>query len=115
MAFYYKLAKKIDTTVGPELNDALVKFMDNLKDDFFGGKEPSYADFMVWPWFERLEFLNTYCGFVMDDRLKNLSEYVERMKKIPVCQELMIDTASHIRFFETYLNNEEAEYDHGNK
>lgn len=70
---------------------------------------------MLWPWLERLEFLQTYYGLVLDDRLKNLVEYVERMKKIPVCKELMIDAASHNRFFETYLNNEEAEYDHGNK
>lgn len=37
MGLYYKLAKKTEDNVGPQLNDALVKFMTKLKDDFFGG------------------------------------------------------------------------------
>ena len=57
-----------------------------------------------------------YCGFDLDvSRLAPLVEYIKRMKEIPACKNLMLSSADHYRFFDTYLNNEEADYDHGNK
>ncbi len=48
MGLFYKLAKKIDTSAGPQLNDELAKFISHLKGKlFFGGNSPLYADFMV--------------------------------------------------------------------
>lgn len=70
----------------------------------------------VWPWLERLEFLQVYCGFEIDaSRLAPLVDYIQRMKEIPACKDLMLSPADHYRFYDSYLNNEEADYDHGNK
>ena len=78
------------------------------------GKTPLYADFMIWPWLERFEYIQTHCGFEMDTKnLQSLCSYIERMKQVPACRDLSLSVADHKRFYETYLNNEEADYDHG--
>ena len=65
---------------------------------------------------ERIEYLQTYCGFELGHAsLEPLVAYIERMKEIPACKETLISAADHFRFYETYLNEDEAEYDHGNK
>ena len=49
MRLFYKLAKRLDTGVGPAINEELVSFTrENLRgQEFLGGDRPLYADFMV--------------------------------------------------------------------
>lgn len=65
---------------------------------------------------ERLEFLINHAGFEADSvLLKPLFDYIERMKEVPACKKLLLESADHFKFYEQYLNNEEPDYDLGNK
>jgi hypothetical protein len=74
-----------------------------------------YADFMIWPWLERFDFLSKYRNFTLDEsRLAKFGEYINRMRNVPACNKLAINAEHHEKFYESMLNsNEQAEYDHG--
>ena len=115
MSLFYKVAKKTDQNAPAELNNALERFMLNLKDDdFFGGEKPGYADLMIWPWLERFDYIQTYSGFVLASQLSNLTDYIERMRLVPACQELLIETEVHKCFYDSYINGQNPDYDSGN-
>ena len=61
-------------------------------------------------------FLYQFRNFTLDEkRSANLAAYIERMKNIPACKELINTPENHQRFYETTLNNDQADYDHGLK
>lgn len=69
---------------------------------------------MIWPWIERFEFLEKYRGVTFDkSRLSNFISYIERMKKVPACQKLAIPAEKHEAFYDSMLNQDQANYDIG--
>lgn len=76
------------------------------------------ADFMIWPWLERFDFLYQYRNFVLDkSKLDKLDSYIERMKNVPACNRLMNSAENHQKFYDGMLNESSTlgEYDHGLK
>lgn len=113
--YFYKLAKGIDKTVGLALNEELVKFQANFDGrDFIGGNKPMYADFMIWPFIERLEYLHAHTEYKIDsERLEPLLKYIDQMKKVPAVRELLISVSDYEKFFKSYNDPElKVEYDH---
>lgn len=57
---FFKLVKAPETITEDNINaykKALIFIQDQLKSRstaYFGGDEPGYADYMIWPWLERL-------------------------------------------------------------
>jgi glutathione S-transferase len=63
---FYKLmmtTKEIEKKNFDELVDSLIPIENELaerRSKFFGGKNPGMVDYMIWPWFERLDAINPY-------------------------------------------------------
>ena len=73
-----------------------------------------YADFMIWPWIERLEFLEKYRGYNFDtSRLANFASYMDRMRNVPACRQLAISAEKFEKFFQAIINKEQPDYDIG--
>jgi hypothetical protein len=67
-----------------------------------------YADFMIWPWLERLKFIEIYRGFIFDkNRLANFISYIERMNNVSACQKLLTAAEKYEKFFEAKINKEQ--------
>lgn len=109
---YYKLIQN-DPTATETFNTALGEFVKYLKEDYLGGKNPSLADYMVWPWFERLEVLKKIRNFQLPADLDSkLTPYIQRMLTQPGVQKCLISTDKHVKFFESYSTNpSEVNYD----
>jgi hypothetical protein len=76
----------------------------------FIGSSPLYADFMIWPWLERIKYVKLYHGFVLAETLENVAGYLERMEQIPAMAECLIEASDHHRFYESMISGE-PEYD----
>ncbi|XP_007057926.1 glutathione S-transferase omega-1 isoform X2 [Chelonia mydas] len=77
---------------------------------FYGGDSVSMIDYMIWPWFERLEFLQ------LSDCLQHtpkLRQWVEAMKKDPAVKATMTDAQTLNGFFELYVKNSPEACDYG--
>ncbi|XP_077679343.1 glutathione S-transferase omega-1 isoform X1 [Eretmochelys imbricata] len=77
---------------------------------FYGGDSVSMIDYMIWPWFERLEFLQ------LPDCLQHtpkLRQWVEAMKKDPAVKATMTDAQTLKGFFELYVKNSPEACDYG--
>ena len=73
-----------------------------------------YADFMIWPWLERFEFLEKHRGVTFDKaRLSNFLAYIERMKHVSACEKLSLSAEKHDQFYDSMLNKDQADYDIG--
>ncbi|XP_074855316.1 glutathione S-transferase omega-1 [Carettochelys insculpta] len=77
---------------------------------FFGGDSVSMSDYMIWPWFERLEF------FQLSDCLQHLPKlrhWVEAMRNDPAVQATMTDSQTLSGFYELYAKNSPEACDYG--
>ncbi|XP_030425789.1 glutathione S-transferase omega-1-like isoform X2 [Gopherus evgoodei] len=86
------------------------KILAGCKTVFYGGDSVSMIDYMIWPWFERLEF------FQLPDCLQHtpkLRQWVEAMKKDPAVKATMTDTQMLKGFFELYAKNSPEACDYG--
>jgi glutathione S-transferase len=72
-----------------KFNDELTKFFKNLNGDYFGGSNVSFVDYMVWPWLERLEHLQSAKSVEIadSDTSEKLKGYVGRMKQVSAVRE----------------------------
>ncbi|CAM4584310.1 unnamed protein product [Lepidochelys olivacea] len=86
------------------------KSLAGCKTVFYGGDSVSMIDYMIWPWFERLEFLQ------LPDCLQHtpkLRQWVEAMKKDPAVKATMTDAQTLKGFFELYVQNSPEACDYG--
>lgn len=70
------------------------------------GKEPGYADFMSWPWVERLgavEILSEGRIAVTKDKYPKFAAYIERMKNIPEIKTFLLDGQTHFKFINGFI------------
>ncbi|XP_049873969.1 pyrimidodiazepine synthase-like isoform X1 [Pectinophora gossypiella] len=80
---------------------------------FLDGGEPGYADYMIWPWFERIWMLQD-----VDERLKIdgpenklLVEYIQNMLKDPAVAAFLVPKDILLQVMEGYRPGNRPNYD----
>lgn len=88
----------------------LEEILANKKTTFFGGSSVSMTDYLIWPWFERLEGLElTDCL----DHTPKLKLWMAAMKKDPTAAALLLNVNHQRHFLELYLKNSHEACDYG--
>ncbi|XP_011812726.1 PREDICTED: glutathione S-transferase omega-1 isoform X5 [Colobus angolensis palliatus] len=86
------------------------KVLTNKKTTFFGGNSISMIDYLIWPWFERLEAMKLYeCV----DHTPKLKLWMAAMKKDPTVSALLISEKDWQGFLELYVQNSPEACDYG--
>jgi glutathione S-transferase len=103
----YKLQKDEDFEANQAtFNELLGKFLDRyLNHDFLGGQRPSYADYMIWPWIERFEYLKQFRSVQIDPKIAGkLQAYVDKMMELPAVKKTYQSPVVHKKFYDGYLS-----------
>ncbi|XP_076829882.1 glutathione S-transferase omega-1-like [Brachyhypopomus gauderio] len=88
-----------------KLNEVLVK----KKTKFFGGNSVTMIDYMIWPWFERLQAWQlNHC---MDGN-PELNKWVSCMLQDPAVKHIMHTPDDHKAFFDSFMAGN-PNYDYG--
>ncbi|CAH0551898.1 unnamed protein product [Brassicogethes aeneus] len=109
ISLYYKAAwKKDDKSFEEHMNGMkpqLEELENKLKDsDFFGGNAPKFADFMIWPWFERAGVLSiTYNEKLPYNEFPMLTKWCEDMKKQECVSKVLIEPIRHYKATQFHL------------
>ncbi|NXP07903.1 GSTO1 transferase, partial [Thinocorus orbignyianus] len=77
---------------------------------FYGGDSVSLLDYLIWPWFERLEAL------YLTDCLKHtpkLQRWMEAMKQDPAVKATMTDPQTYRGYLQLYMKNSHEACDYG--
>ncbi|KAL8187386.1 UNVERIFIED_CONTAM: Glutathione S-transferase omega-1 [Gekko kuhli] len=80
----------------------LEEILANRKTKFFGGNSVSMIDYLMWPWFERLE------AFHLHDCLNHtptLKHWVESMQLDPAVKATITDSQTYKGYLELYVKN----------
>uniref|UniRef100_A0A2K6LF00 Glutathione S-transferase omega n=1 Tax=Rhinopithecus bieti TaxID=61621 RepID=A0A2K6LF00_RHIBE len=86
------------------------KVLTNKKTTFFGGNSISMIDYLIWPWFERLEAMTLHeCV----DHTPKLKLWMAAMKKDPTVSALLISEKDWQGFLELYVQNSPEACDYG--
>uniref|UniRef100_A0A3Q2Q636 Glutathione S-transferase omega n=1 Tax=Fundulus heteroclitus TaxID=8078 RepID=A0A3Q2Q636_FUNHE len=88
-----------------KLNERLVK----RKTSFFGGDTITLIDYMMWPFFERLEMFGAQRCL---EHTPELKKWTERMLEDPAVKATIHSTDHHKAFFKSYQDGE-PDYDYG--
>uniref|UniRef100_A0A2K6NTZ0 Glutathione S-transferase omega n=1 Tax=Rhinopithecus roxellana TaxID=61622 RepID=A0A2K6NTZ0_RHIRO len=87
----------------------LEEVLTNKKTTFFGGNSISMIDYLIWPWFERLEAMKLYeCV----DHTPKLKLWMAAMKNDPIVSALLI-SEDWQGFLELYVQNSPEACDYG--
>lgn len=95
-----------------ELKEKLSKLNDDLgkkKTKFFGGDSITMIDYMMWPWFERLELLELKNCL---DSKPELQKWREGMFEDPAVKATMHSVETYKAFYKTSLEGK-PDYDYG--
>lgn len=88
----------------------LEEVLTNKKTTFFGGNSLSMIDYLIWPWFERLEALElNECV----DHAPKLKLWMAAMREDPAVSALFIDVKTFRGFLDLYLQNSFEACDYG--
>jgi len=111
-AIYGSFAKRDDPKAIEAIVDAIKFYEELLHDDYFGGKSPSWADYMAWPWVERLGGLNVVLGNKLPfAEHPKLVTYIARMKARPEIQRVLKSDEAHAEFFRSVIVDGKPNYD----
>jgi len=108
-AFYGVLFHQKDPESVKKLAEAM-KFIDEqLKTTYFSGNEPGFADYMMWPWFERLEPLikliqastPTADVAITIDRYPRLAKFIQSMSSNESLREVIRPVEQHMGFMKS--------------
>ncbi|XP_010182197.1 PREDICTED: glutathione S-transferase omega-1 isoform X3 [Mesitornis unicolor] len=77
---------------------------------FYGGDSVSMLDYMIWPWFERVEPFQLKDSF---SHTPKLQRWMEAMKKDPAVKATMTDPQTFKGFLQLYLKNSPEACDYG--
>ncbi|XP_035652652.1 glutathione S-transferase omega-1-like [Oncorhynchus keta] len=95
-----------------ELKEKFVKLNEDLvnkKSKFFGGNAITMIDYMMWPWFERLEIFELkHCL----DGTPELKKWTEHMSEDQTVKATMFPTETYKAFYKTYVDGK-PNYDYG--
>ncbi|XP_053606455.1 pyrimidodiazepine synthase [Plodia interpunctella] len=76
---------------------------------FLGGSKPGYADYMVWPWFERIINSDLDGRLKIDgQKFKVLSEYINHMLQDPVVSQYIVPKEIMSQFIIPYRSGDFA-------
>jgi len=112
-AFYPYYRNRDDPTVHKNLENAFQLYESLLQHNYFAGDQPGYADFMSWPWVERLsalEILSNNQISVSHEKYPKLVAYIERMKNLPEIKAFLLDGKTHAKFIDS-VKNGDTDYD----
>lgn len=102
---YFKAITK-DPGAQEAYDNTLPEFLKYLKDDYLGGKKPSFADYMVWPWMERIEVPKRLANIKFDQATENkLNAYIQRMLTQPGIKKNVMPIEKHLNFFTGYMTD----------
>ncbi|XP_007938055.1 glutathione S-transferase omega-1 [Orycteropus afer afer] len=88
----------------------LEEVLTKKKTTFFGGNTLSMIDYLIWPWFERLEALDlTRCM----DHTPKLHLWMAAMREDPAVSAFHLDVNSYRSFLDLYLQNSPEACDYG--
>lgn len=87
--------------------EGLASFETELKrreGPFFSGHKPGMLDYMIWPWCERADLLKLFGSHftIKTDYYKKLMEWRTLMRDDPAVKKSYIDSATHIRYVQSY-------------
>lgn len=107
---FYAYAKnpeeKEHETYASGLETAIEKRIKFGEDEFFGGAKPAMVDFMMWPYLERVFFLQEEFNFKLDKaRFPKLSAYLNKMKAHPTCVKCATDFKLLAKFMKDYFTD----------
>uniref|UniRef100_A0A8C6TWX8 Glutathione S-transferase omega n=1 Tax=Neogobius melanostomus TaxID=47308 RepID=A0A8C6TWX8_9GOBI len=116
--YFYKItmAKKNNedlTGLKAELKEKFVKLDEDLatkKTKFFGGDCISMIDYMMWPFFERLEAVGVLC---LLDGTPELKKWFNHMQEDPAVKACSHSTETHQAFMKTAYIDGKPDYDYG--
>ncbi|NXD09792.1 GSTO1 transferase, partial [Nothocercus nigrocapillus] len=77
---------------------------------FFGGDSVSMFDYMVWPWFERLEALQLADSL---SHMPNLQRWMGAMREDPAVKATITDLQTYKGYFQLYAKNSPEACDYG--
>ncbi|KAJ8250346.1 hypothetical protein COCON_G00222680 [Conger conger] len=93
-----------------ELKEKLIKLNGNLAGKkYFGGDSITMVDYMIWPWFERIEGIGL--KHLMDGT-PELKNWTECMLEDPSVKASMLNTETFKGFYKTYQDGK-PDYDYG--
>nr|AKS40348.1 glutathione S-transferase omega 4 [Chilo suppressalis] len=80
---------------------------------FFGGSQPGYVDYMIWPWFERITILEGLNGHAEIDpqKYKLLTDYIAEMFKDPAVSQYVVNKDVLLKFGDAYKKKLPINYD----
>ncbi|XP_009067835.1 PREDICTED: glutathione S-transferase omega-1 isoform X2 [Acanthisitta chloris] len=92
------------------LLESFSKILSKRNTVFYGGNSISMLDYMIWPWFERLE------PFQVKDALNHapkLQRWMKAMKEDPAVKATMTDPQIYKNYLQLYLVNSPEACDYG--
>ncbi|XP_055026460.1 glutathione S-transferase omega-1 [Misgurnus anguillicaudatus] len=88
-----------------KLNEVLVK----NKTKYFGGNSVTMIDYLIWPWFERIEMMGlNHCL----EATPELRKWIELMFENPSVKATMFSSEVHRVFFDSYMEGK-PNFDYG--
>ncbi|KAG6444797.1 hypothetical protein O3G_MSEX003545 [Manduca sexta] len=86
--------------------------LQNRGTKFLDGRQPGFADYMIWPWFERLRVFDNDQRVKIDgSKYKLLVEYIDNMLKDPAVSEYLIPKEILKQFHQFYISGQRPNYE----
>ncbi|EHB17854.1 Glutathione S-transferase omega-1 [Heterocephalus glaber] len=111
--FMLQQSKGDYSDIKEELKNELNKLEEVLtkkRTTFLGGSSVSMIDYLIWPWFERLEVMELQeCV----DKTPKLKLWMAAMREDPAVKALLLDRKIYQNFVRLYMENSPEAYDCG--
>ncbi|KAJ8713565.1 hypothetical protein PYW07_013935 [Mythimna separata] len=78
---------------------------------FLDGELPGYADYMIWPWFERLHVNKSEVAKLDEKKYKTVLTYIDNLGKDPAIAEYRLPDEALLTFQTAYINKVKPNYD----
>jgi len=82
---------------------------------YISGSKVCMADFMLWPWFERLPVVNAIVPEtkITSSNFPRLTKWIAEMYKLPAVQKTLYDATAHAHFLKSLMVDKNPDYDYG--
>jgi len=112
-AFYGIYQNPKDDAKLQTLRDALTKNETLLKGDYFSGSQPSFADYMIFPHYERIPTIDilTGGGLQVEQKFAKTAAYIKRMLARPEVSRVAKSPQFHAKFIKMMIAGGPVDYD----
>jgi len=112
-AFYGMYQGPTDETKLQALRDALTKNEALLKGDYFAGAQPGYADYMIFPHYERIPTLEILANgkVALEQMFPKTAAYIKRMLARPEVARVAKHPQFHAKFLKMMISGGPVDYD----